>query len=126
MNRVVIEVPESNLIIVSDYESVVARLLRLVELIDTKPAEMVTELVPVVRANPTTLCGQVKAILSARASAGEAEFDRVSVTSGVIPDKLILIVPPQRLTEVKPGRLANCPATACPTWSRVSKSFPAS
>ncbi len=96
----VVEVPEKGLLIVTDRESAVSRIMRLVEVIDARPQPITTEMVAVRNANPAVLSGQVTRILSDRTKAGEEELAAVSVTAGVVADKLVVTGPQQQMDDV--------------------------
>ncbi len=96
----VVEVPERGLLIVTDYAPAVARIIRLVELIDAGPEPIVTEVVGLDHAAPAVVGAQVTWILSERVKAGEAELAAVSVTAGIVAGKLVVIGPQAELSEV--------------------------
>jgi len=64
-----IEVPERGTIIITDYEAVVARILRLVELMDAPAQPMTTESIAVQQPDVAPLCQQIESILAAEAVA---------------------------------------------------------
>ena len=86
-----IEVPERGVIIVTDYEPVVARLIRLVDLMDTASNEIRTRFVPVMHADPSELADQVRRVLTARSTRTAGTSPQTEILGDVVPNRLVVI-----------------------------------
>lgn len=86
----IIEVPERSLILVTDHEPVVQRLIRMVELIDEAPPDVITEVVTVQTADAARVSEQAKRIMLAR-SRPTTTPPGWHVLADVLPHALVLV-----------------------------------
>jgi general secretion pathway protein D len=86
----IIEVPERGTILLTDYEPVVARIARLVELIDTPAEPMVTEVVKIAHQDPAKMASQVAGLIRAEQADRTRGKPEVLLTPGVVSDSLIV------------------------------------
>ncbi len=94
-----LEVPERGLIILTDYEPVVARIGRLIEVIGAAPEPVATEIVAVEHQSPDDLARQVIAVLDAEAPATLTRRPPAPLTllADVLPGRIVAIGPPSRV-----------------------------
>ncbi len=88
-----IEVAEQGLLIVTDYEAVVARLLKLVELLDTGRQHVSVHLLPVQHADAAHLASQLHTILQEGYGAGPGRLGEAQILADMVPGKLLVTGP---------------------------------
>lgn len=86
----VIEVPERGTLIVTDYEPVVARIARLIELVDVPAEQIRTDSVPIATPDATRLCEQVTAIMMSEAAATPMRHAAVLVRPAMVPSTVLI------------------------------------
>ncbi len=86
-----IEIAEQGLLIVTDYEAVVARLLKLVELLDTGRQHVSVHLLPVQHADAAHLASQLHTIGQEGYGAGPGSLGQAQILADVVPGKLVVI-----------------------------------
>ncbi len=94
-----IEVPETGVIIVTDFEPVVQRIVRLMELIDAAPEPIETQIIPVPTTDAGRLADQVTEILGARSKQASDKSKPLDVLSDVLADHLVLVGTEQQLND---------------------------
>lgn len=85
----VMEIPERGIILLTDYEPVIARIQKLLDLIDA-PEPIVTETVPVRNVPAQALATRVTTVLAAQERGEQNVADRAVILSDVAPDGLVV------------------------------------
>lgn len=96
-----VPVPERGLIIVTEYESRIALLQKLILLLDAAPPEMEVRTVPLTGADASTLASQVSAILSESHRLRQDKGSPASVRADILPGGLVLVGTPDQLNEAE-------------------------
>lgn len=85
----VMEIPEQGLILVTDYEPVIARIQELVGLIDA-PESVVTETIPIRHLPASTVATRVTAVLTAQQRGDRKDGAQATILADVAPDGLVV------------------------------------
>jgi type II secretion system protein D len=97
----VIEVPDKNLVIVTDYESAINKALEIVKLIDSAPTPAAIATVPIKHQNATTVAKRVAQVLSDKAKIEGVKDVRVAIHPDPETSIILLVGPEESLAEVK-------------------------
>ena len=96
----IIEMPDRHLVIITDYESAVARAIDIIELLDVVPVPVEVTAVPIQHQDASAVAERVQQVLTDKAKLGGLKEPPVAIRANLTDAEILLIGPAEAVAEV--------------------------